>query len=78
MVRNRMGDNPIIEFSSVSKGFQNKLVFNNLNFSVSKGESVCLIGTSGSGKTLLVKSAIGLVRPTGGIIKIDGQDNAKH
>ena len=69
-----MSENPIIEFSNVSKGFQNNHVFNNLNFSVSKGESVCLIGTSGSGKTLLVKSAIGLVRPTGGIIKIDGQD----
>lgn len=69
-----MSELPVIEFSGVSKSFQNNHVFTDLNFSLNKGESVCLIGTSGSGKTLMVKSAIGLVRPNRGTIKIDGQD----
>ncbi|MBT3905701.1 MAG: ATP-binding cassette domain-containing protein [Rhodospirillaceae bacterium] len=65
---------PVIEFSGVTTSFHDNHVFKDLNFTLEKGESVCLVGTSGSGKTLLVKTAIGLVPPDRGTIKIDGQD----
>jgi ATP-binding cassette subfamily B protein RaxB len=48
-------------------------IFQNLSFSISPGESVALIGPSGCGKTTLMKVLIGLLKPTEGDVRIDGQ-----
>ena len=49
-----------IEVKNISKIFDNKLVLNNLNFNVSDGELLSILGKSGCGKTTLLKILIGI------------------
>ena len=51
-----------------------KPVFENLNYSINKGDIVTLIGESGKGKTTLVKLILGLIKPTEGTILVDNHD----
>ena len=51
-----------------------KWVLNNLNFDISTGKCIVIIGESGSGKTTLLKIMMKLINPTKGMIKIDGID----
>ena len=47
-----------------------------VSLTVAKGETVCLIGTSGSGKTTTMKMINRLIEPSGGTIKVGGEDVA--
>ncbi len=71
-----------IKVSKLSKSFGSKEVLKNVNFEVKKGESVVILGGSGSGKSVLIKNISTLMEPTSGSIKIDGQEitklGAKH
>lgn len=69
---------PFIEIEGLAKRFGDNRVLEDVSFSVSKGESLVLIGTSGSGKTLLLKCILGLIRPDKGKVKIDGTDTARY
>lgn len=51
-----------------------KMVLQNVSFDIPKGKSVALIGPSGGGKTTTADLIIGLLRPTNGLIKVDGTD----
>lgn len=62
-----------IELRNVSKRFGNNAVVNNVNFSVSEGELVALLGPSGGGKTTVLRIIAGLEVPTEGDIFIRGQ-----
>lgn len=69
---------PIIEIKSLCKSFkqsdyQNLLVLDRLNFSVSEGEIVALLGKSGSGKSTLLRIIAGLTKPTSGEVLYCGQ-----
>lgn len=62
--------NIIIEFKEVYKSFNGILVHNGINLSIVKGEIISLLGGSGSGKSVLLKELIGLMRPDKGKITV--------
>ena len=66
----------LIEIRDLSKRFGQEQVLSDVNLSVGRGDSLVLIGGSGSGKSLLLKCTVGLVTPTSGSIRVDGQDTA--
>lgn len=61
-----------IEFKNIKKVYGNKVVLERFNFSVAKGEFVTIIGSSGCGKTTVLKMINGLIEPTSGDIFVDG------
>jgi len=64
----------MIEIRGVKKRFEDKPVLEGVDLSIPKGEALVIVGKSGCGKTVLLKSLIGLIRPDQGQILIDGQD----
>ena len=79
-------ENNKIEVSDLHKAFGRKRVLNGVDLKIKKGESLVVIGGSGTGKSVLIKCIQGLIRPDSGSIKIDGfetvgaarKDNEKH
>ncbi|MBP1041544.1 betaine/proline/choline family ABC transporter ATP-binding protein [Vagococcus sp. BWB3-3] len=69
----------MIEFKNVTKVFKGgKKAVDNVNISFEKGEFVCFIGTSGSGKTTTMRMLNRMIEPTSGQILIDGKDISKQ
>lgn len=64
----------MIEFKKVVKKFGSRTVLNEISFEIEKGEIVFVLGTSGTGKSVLLKNIVGLLRPTSGEIWIDGEE----
>lgn len=64
----------VLSVDSVVTRFGSQVVHDGVSFAVGRGEVVALIGGSGSGKSVLLKEMIGLVRPTGGRIELLGCD----
>jgi len=62
----------MIELIDIHKSFGNHQVLDGVNLEVKKGESVVVIGRSGSGKTVLIKHIIGLLKPDAGEVWVDG------
>lgn len=73
-----MKTDAIIRFDHVSKSYGENLVLADFNLSIDKGEFVTVIGSSGSGKTTMLKMINGLLAPTLGTIYIDGKDIARE
>lgn len=69
-------EHPIIEFRNVTKSFGEKCVLNGVNLNIYKGEITTMIGKSGTGKSVLLKHIIGLMKPDSGTILFNGQDTA--
>ena len=69
-----MSDTPKISMRGVHKAFGRKVVLNGIDLDVGVGESVVIIGGSGTGKSVTLKSVLGLLTPDSGSIKIDGED----
>jgi phospholipid/cholesterol/gamma-HCH transport system ATP-binding protein len=65
---------PVLEIESVVTRFGAEKVHDGVSFSVHRGEVVALIGASGTGKSVLLKEIIGLVRPAAGRIRLLGTD----
>jgi phospholipid/cholesterol/gamma-HCH transport system ATP-binding protein len=68
------GDGLAVQFQHVSIGFDGHSVLNNINLTARTGEMLILLGAAGTGKSILLKLANGLIRPDSGHIKIFGQD----
>lgn len=64
----------VFEILQVSVEFQDHRVLEQINFQVKKGESVVLIGPSGHGKTVLLKTLAGLINPSKGGVLIEGHN----
>lgn len=62
----------MIELRNVHKRFGQQVILNGVNFSVEDGETVALLGPSGTGKSVLLKHIIGLIHPDAGTIVVDG------
>ena len=67
---------PLIETRDLSVRFGRQQVLRNINLAVPRGQTLVVIGESGCGKTVLLKSLIGLVRPTKGEVIFDSQNLA--
>ena len=65
---------PAIEFRNVSLSFDDRLVLNDVSFTLTQGEMIFLTGISGSGKSVLLRLAMGLLRPDSGQIFIEGRE----
>ncbi len=63
-----------IELKDVKKSFGEKKVLDGVNLKIRKGESLVIIGGSGTGKSVTLKSILGLVTPDSGSILIDGKE----
>jgi phospholipid/cholesterol/gamma-HCH transport system ATP-binding protein len=67
----------LIRFVGVRKRFGVKVVFSDLNLDVRRGETLTVMGASGSGKSVALKMLIGLLEADGGEILLDGDDVRK-
>lgn len=62
---------PLITCSHVDFGYENHDAVIDLNMEVCPGDYLCIVGENGSGKSTLIKGILGLLKPTGGSLKID-------
>ena len=62
----------IIEFKNVSKSYSDKLIIKDLSLQIAEGEFITIVGTSGNGKTTLLKMINSLEKKTSGKINILG------
>ena len=62
----------MIELRNVHKRFGDLIVLDGVNFTVADGETVALLGPSGTGKSVLLKHIIGLIKPDSGQVIVDG------
>lgn len=67
----------MIELRGVYKRFGKQVVLDGVDFEVREGETVALLGPSGTGKSVLLKHIIGLIHPDSGTIIVDDRDVAK-
>ena len=65
---------PVVVFENVVLAFEDKPVLDGVSFSVSHGETKALFGIAGSGKSSILKLALGLIRPDAGRIQVLGHD----
>jgi phospholipid/cholesterol/gamma-HCH transport system ATP-binding protein len=63
-----------ITVRGLKKSFGSKVVLNGIDLDLHAGESLVVIGGSGTGKSVLIKCILGLIEPDAGSIKIDGQE----
>ena len=67
----------MMTFENIHKSFGSNHVLRGVNLTVEPGESMVIIGGSGTGKSVLIKTVLGLVQPDKGRILVDGQDVTK-
>lgn len=65
---------PIVELTGISVGFGNQSVLRDITLRIPAGQTLVLLGESGCGKTVLMKTVIGLVQPRRGTVQFDGID----
>lgn len=65
---------PAIEFRDVELAFDDRVILDNISFTIRRGETKIVLGGSGSGKSTIIKLVLGLLRPDAGTILVDGED----
>ena len=70
------GDTPAVAVVNLRKRFGRQTVLNGINLNVVRGETVAVLGRSGTGKSVLLRLIIGLEKPDSGTVRIHGQDIA--
>ena len=69
-----MDKDPVIEFKEVNKIYGDNVAVKHINLKIMAGEFVCLIGTSGSGKTTILRMINRMLKPSNGKIFIKGEE----
>jgi len=64
---------PVLELEHVSLAFDDKVILRDVSFSVLPGRTKIILGASGSGKSTILKLVLGLLKPDGGVIRVNGQ-----
>ena len=64
----------VIRFEEVSKSFGSKRVLQDVSFDIARGSAFCILGRSGTGKSVTLKLMIGLLKPEQGRIFVEHQD----
>ena len=70
------GSTPVVAVDRLRKSFDSHTVLNGISLSVSRGETLAVLGRSGTGKSVLLRLIIGLEKPDSGSIRIHGQEIA--
>ena len=65
---------PMISFSHVSMWFGERKVLDNVSFFVNRGETLCILGRSGVGKSVALRILMGFLKPQVGSIRLDGEE----
>ena len=66
--------NPIIEFKNIALSYGNRIILDNINFTINEGEIFGMLGPNGVGKSTIFNLITGLIKPENGTIKINNQD----
>jgi phospholipid/cholesterol/gamma-HCH transport system ATP-binding protein len=74
--REEDGHAPVVAVENLYKSFENRAVLNGISLTVSRGETLAVLGRSGTGKSVLLRLIIGLEKPDSGSVCIHGQDIA--
>lgn len=67
---------PVIRLETVSKAFGSRRVLDRVSFDVPRGSACCILGRSGTGKSVTLKHIVGLLRPDAGRVLVLGEDVA--
>jgi len=65
---------PMIAFSHVGISFDGRAVLEDVNFSVDRGQTLCILGRSGVGKSVALRMLMGFLKPDSGSIRVEGQE----
>jgi phospholipid/cholesterol/gamma-HCH transport system ATP-binding protein len=65
---------PLIVFSNISISFDGRPVLEDVSFSVDRGQTLCILGRSGVGKSVSLRMLMGFLKPDSGSIRVDGQE----
>jgi phospholipid/cholesterol/gamma-HCH transport system ATP-binding protein len=65
---------PIIVFSHVGISFDGRMVLDDVSFSVERGQTLCILGRSGVGKSVALRMLMGFLKPDSGSIRVEGQE----
>lgn len=68
----------MIEIKNLKKYFGKSQILNDISLSIESGKVTAIVGPNGSGKTTLIKVVLGLVKPTSGIIEVEGENIYKN
>jgi phospholipid/cholesterol/gamma-HCH transport system ATP-binding protein len=68
---------PVIVFDDVSIAFDGRPVLKNVSFTVERGETLCILGRSGVGKSVSLRMLMGFLRPDSGSIHVEGEEITK-
>lgn len=72
-----VAEQPLVELRDIHVTLAGQEILRGINLTIPRGQTVAIIGESGCGKTVMMKTVIGLMRPTKGEVYFDGHDLAK-
>jgi ABC-type multidrug transport system ATPase subunit len=64
----------MISINSLSRCINKKIILNSVNLCIETGQIHALLGHNGAGKTTIIKTILGLIKPTSGSVFVDGND----
>ncbi|MGB7744330.1 MAG: ATP-binding cassette domain-containing protein, partial [Terracidiphilus sp.] len=65
---------PVIVFDNVSISFNDRPVLKNVSYTVTRGQTLCILGRSGVGKSVSLRMLMGFLKPDSGSIQVEGQE----
>src|SRR6202453_748814 len=65
---------PLISFAHVSIWFGERKILDNVSFSINRGETLCILGRSGVGKSVSLRILMGFLKPQVGSIRVEGEE----
>ena len=65
---------PFIDFEDVSIAFSDRKILDSVSFHIGRGQTLCILGRSGVGKSVSLRILLGFLKPDSGMVRVDGQD----